>query len=192
MLGIPLGLLYSNAGEWVIHKHVLHGVGRKRDSFWSFHWLEHHRASRLNGFRDADYERPVFENHADENGKVVLNAQGKEALALIATGLAHAPLFPIAPFFTGTVMYALINYYRKHKKSHLDPEWAREHLPWHYDHHMAPNQDANWCVTRPWFDELMGTREPYVGTERERRDRERAARREARREEKRAARERAA
>jgi hypothetical protein len=32
---------------------------------------------------------------------------------------------------------------------------------------MGPNQDANWCVTRPWFDQLMGTRVPYVGTERE-------------------------
>ena len=35
---------------------------------------------------------------------------------------------------------------------------------------MGPNQDANWCVTRPWFDILMGTREPYVGTEREAQD----------------------
>jgi hypothetical protein len=35
---------------------------------------------------------------------------------------------------------------------------------------MAPNQDANWCVTKPWFDQIMGTREPYVGTERERQD----------------------
>ncbi|RYZ84400.1 MAG: hypothetical protein EOO68_31675, partial [Moraxellaceae bacterium] len=27
-----------------------------------------------------------------------------------------------------------------------------------YDHHMNSNQDANWCVTRPWFDYVMGTR----------------------------------
>ena len=60
------------------------------------------------------------------------------------------------------------HYWRVHKKAHEDPAWAREHLPWHYDHHMGPNQDANWCVTRPWFDILMGTREPYVGTELER------------------------
>jgi sterol desaturase/sphingolipid hydroxylase (fatty acid hydroxylase superfamily) len=42
---------------------------------------------------------------------------------------------------------------------------------------MGPNQAANWCVTRPWFDHLMGTREPYVGTERERRDQRRRAKR---------------
>lgn len=170
MIGIPLGLAYANAYEWVVHKYVLHGLGRKRKSVWSFHWLEHHRAVRLNEHRDPDYERSVFGWHA----------QGKEAAALIAGCAAHLPLLPVAPFFTATVVYSAINYYRKHKRSHLDPEWARENLPWHYDHHMAPNQDANWCVTRPWFDHIMGTRIPYVGTPREKEDRERAARRRAR------------
>ena len=59
-------------------------------------------------------------------------------------------------------------------------EWARENLTWHYDHHMGPDQDCNWCVTWPWFDHIMGTREPYVGTEREARDRKRRADRAAR------------
>jgi sterol desaturase/sphingolipid hydroxylase (fatty acid hydroxylase superfamily) len=78
------------------------------------------------------------------------------------------------------VIYGLVDYYRKHKRAHLDPAWAREHLPWHYDHHMAPDQDANWCVTHPFFDHVMGTRKPYLGTERERQDQERATRRKAR------------
>ena len=55
----------------------------------------------------------------------------------------------------------------------MDPEWAREHAPWHYDHHMGPNPEANWCITSPFFDEMMGTREPYLGTEREAADRRR-------------------
>jgi sterol desaturase/sphingolipid hydroxylase (fatty acid hydroxylase superfamily) len=164
MIGIPLGLLAANATEWVVHKHVLHGLGRNKKSFWSFHWHEHHRASRQNGFRDDDYEKPVFGLHA----------QGKEALALAASAVAVAPLFPVAPFLVGTLWYSAANYYRAHKRSHLDPEWAREHLPWHYDHHMGPNQHANWCVTKPWFDLIMGTREVYVGTPREAADRERA------------------
>ena len=79
------------------------------------------------------------------------------------------------------MIYSLINYYRKHKRAHLDPEWAREHLPWHYDHHMGRNQHANWCVSQPWFDWVMGTREKYVGTEDEARDIERNRAREARR-----------
>lgn len=35
-----------------------------------------------------------------------------------------------------------------HRRSHLEPEWAKKRIPWHYDHHMNSNQDANWCVTR--------------------------------------------
>jgi sterol desaturase/sphingolipid hydroxylase (fatty acid hydroxylase superfamily) len=103
------------------------------------------------------------------------HAQGKETLALVALSAAHVPLLPVFPWFTGAVLYSAWNYYRVHKRSHLDPEWARDHLTWHYDHHMGPDPHANWCVTRPWFDRLLGTRKPYAFTEREARDRKRRA-----------------
>ncbi|MBT8495298.1 MAG: sterol desaturase family protein, partial [Deltaproteobacteria bacterium] len=151
-------LAFANASEWVMHKYVLHGLGKNKKSFWSFHWHDHHNNARKNGHLDADYNGSVFQ----------WNGQGKEALALTLTGLAWLPVFPVAPFFVGTIIYSGINYYRKHKRAHLDPEWARQNLPWHYDHHMGPNQNCNWCVTKPWMDELMGTRVPYVGTEAER------------------------
>jgi hypothetical protein len=154
MLTFALGLLYSNAGEWLIHKYVLHGLGRKKTSFWSYHWHEHHRNARRTGHIDPDYQRSVFGWHA----------QGKEALGLAAVALAHLPLLPIAPFFVLAVEWSAMRYYRVHKRAHRDPDWAREHLRWHYDHHMGPNQDANWCVTQPWFDWIMGTREPFLGT----------------------------
>ncbi len=186
MLGIPVGLAYANLSEWVIHKYVLHGLGKKPGSFWSFHWHEHHRASRANGHRDVAYEQSLLGSlltpPAQPGGGLRarvsgLNAQAKEALALTAGAVAIAPLAPVAPFFVGTVWYATVNYYRKHKRAHLDPAWARTNLPWHYDHHMGPDQDANWCVTRPWFDDLLGTRKPYLGTEKAARD---DAKREAR------------
>jgi hypothetical protein len=170
MIGIPLGLVAANASEWLVHKYVLHGLGKNKHSFWSFHWHDHHRAVRQHDHVDPDYQASVLR----------WNGQGKEALALSLTALAVLPLFPIAPFFTGTLLYSTANYYRKHKRSHLDPEWAREHLPWHYDHHMGPNQHANWCVTRPWFDQLMGTRQPYLGTAKAERDKARRAARAAR------------
>ena len=154
MIGIPLGLIYANAGEWFIHKHLLHGLGRNRESFWSFHWHDHHRASRKNGMTDPAYTEM----------KWGWNPRTKEAVALAAVTAAHLPLLPIAPFFTSTVVYSAVNYYRVHKRAHQDPKWARENLPWHYDHHMAPNQDANWCVTRPFFDYVMGSRQEYVGS----------------------------
>jgi sterol desaturase/sphingolipid hydroxylase (fatty acid hydroxylase superfamily) len=165
VLGIPLGMLAANGVEWLVHKHVLHGLGKKRESFWAFHWHEHHRASRQNGHLDPHYSRSVFGWHA----------QGKEAAALVAGGALLLPVLPIAPLFTLTMWGCGVNYWRVHRRAHQDPEWAKEHLPWHYDHHMGPQQDANWCVTKPWFDHIMGTRVPYLGTARERADAARRA-----------------
>jgi sterol desaturase/sphingolipid hydroxylase (fatty acid hydroxylase superfamily) len=170
MIGIPIALAVANASEWLVHKHLLHGLGKNKKSIWAFHWHEHHGLSRRNGMVDPTYDRFPLGRHA----------QGKELLALGSVALATLPLAPIAPFYTATVLYCVGEYYVKHKRSHRDPEWARENLPWHYDHHMGPNQNANWCVVRPWMDDLMGTREPYVGTEREERDRKRRQERLAR------------
>jgi sterol desaturase/sphingolipid hydroxylase (fatty acid hydroxylase superfamily) len=163
MLGLPLGLLYANAGEWLAHKYLLHGLGKRKRSFYAFHFHEHHRESRKHGHVDPSYERSPWG----------WNAQSKEALALAVAAAAHLPLLPAAPFFTGALWWSIAHYYRVHKRSHRDPAWAREHLPWHYDHHMGPDQEANWCVSFPWFDRIMGTRKPYVGTERERAERAR-------------------
>ncbi len=153
MLGIPLGFAYANAMEWLLHRYVLHGARARRGGFYRFHLREHHRNARQNGFRDDSYARSIF----------VEGGQGKEAISLLGTAVLHLPLLPYAPYFTMTVWYCSLRYFRIHKRAHLDPKWAREHLPWHYDHHMGPNPNANWCVTRPWFDMLMGTRKPYCG-----------------------------
>jgi sterol desaturase/sphingolipid hydroxylase (fatty acid hydroxylase superfamily) len=68
----------------------------------------------------------------------------------------------VAPLFVAAVEYSTLYYYWVHRRAHRDPAWARKHLRWHYDHHMGKNQDANWCVTWPWFDYVMGTRERFV------------------------------
>lgn len=166
MIGIAVGWAYAHLGEWAIHRYVLHGAAKKRGHPLSFHFHEHHRASRQNGFQD-----PIYDSHAFK-----WNAAGKEGLGLVLLTAAHLPLLPVAPFFTAAVVASTVQYYRVHKRAHVDPAWAREHTPWHYDHHMAPNQDANYGIRSDWVDRLLGTREPYVGTEREERDR---ARREA-------------
>ena len=154
MIGIPLGLLYANAAEWVLHRRVLHDMGRDKKSFWRYHWW-HHGQARRHGFEDPDYLQSVWG----------WNAKSKEALSLVGAAALHLPLFPVAPFFTATVLFSAWDYYRKHKRAHLDPAWARENLPWHVDHHFHRNPDQNWCVTRPWMDRLMGTSEAWIGTE---------------------------
>lgn len=148
MIGIPIGLLYSNVAEWAIHRYVLHGLGKRKGSMWSFHWREHHSASRKNDMFDEAYTRPTFSG----------GPQTREAVALLALAAAHLPALPVAPFFVGTVLYRTWRYHRVHRRAHLDSHWAKTNLPWHYDHHMGKDQDTNWCVTNPFFDTVMGTR----------------------------------
>lgn len=163
MFGFVAGMITGNAVEWVAHKYILHGRGKKRSSFWSFHFHEHHRASRQHQMVDEHYHHSVLQ----------WNAQGKEVIALVGGAALAIPLAPLAPGFVAGLWTHGAVYYVVHKKAHLDEEWGRKWLAWHYDHHMGPNQDCNWCVTYPLFDWIMGTRVPYKGTEKERVDRQR-------------------
>ena len=152
MIGIPLGLLVANAGEWLIHKHILHGLGSDRKNFWSFHWHDHHNKARKHQMVDDQYTSTLF----------AWAPQTKELVAVAGLMAAHAPLFPLMPFYVSTIWYSSVKYYRVHKRAHLDAEWAKEHLPWHYDHHMGKDQNSNWCVTHPFFDHVLGTRKRYA------------------------------
>ena len=170
MIGVITGLITANAFEWYFHKEVLHGQGKKKNNFWRFHWAVHHKTVLKENFRDSDYEHGIMD---------AWDPQSKEVAALAVAAVAVSPLFWVAPGFTSALWFSQYNYYRVHKKSHLDPEWAYNYLPWHYDHHMAPDQDKNWCVTFPLWDYVMGTRIPYKGTAREKLDIERRMRKAA-------------
>lgn len=39
-----VGLLVANAGEWCMHRYLLHYYGKRAGSFWAYHWEEHHYA----------------------------------------------------------------------------------------------------------------------------------------------------
>lgn len=153
MIGFPVALLMVNGFEWYAHKYVLHGVPRKGQPRYSpipksmkSHWA-HHKLVRTTGYHDEGYNEGL-KNWRTRN----------EVNSLLALAAATTLVAPVAPFFTLGTYYGAARYFYVHRKSHLDPEWGRKNLPWHYDHHMNSNQDANWCVTRPWFDYIMGTR----------------------------------
>ena len=152
LVGIPLGLAYANLVEWLLHKYLLHGVGSDRESAWSFHWHDHHRASRKAQMFDPQYVNPLL---------TWGSPQLKELLSVSAITLAHVPLIFVFPAFGLAVVYSGVRYYFVHRRAHMDPERARVHLPWHGDHHLGRDQNANWCATAPWFDVLMGTRVVY-------------------------------
>lgn len=152
--GFIAGLVVANAFEWVAHKYVLHGTHRVAQPRFSpvpksmkSHW-EHHREVRKTDFNDAGYVEGIA-NWRTRN----------EIGSLAVTVAIFAPLFyPISKGMSAAVLYSAVNYYYVHRRAHLEPEWAKRKIPWHYDHHMNANQDANWCVTKPWFDYILGTR----------------------------------
>lgn len=158
-LGFAVGLVASNAFEWAVHKHVLHGLGANKKSFWGFHWHEHHKNVRKSGGFDEMYLRPMEETPSKR----------KEVLGVVSGALLSTPLLAVAPGFVLASWASAGAYYYVHRKSHVDPAWGRKYVPWHVDHHLGPDQHKNWCVTYPLFDWVMGTREPFVGTEREQR-----------------------
>ncbi len=148
MIGFPIAVITANAFEWYAHKVWLHEFPSKHRNSPFFTHIRHHKRSRLNEFHDEGYRNSMWKDQEMFNEKV----------ALLALAGATTVLLPVAPFFVAGTYYSAWNYWSVHKKCHLDPEYARSRIPWHYDHHMNASQDTNWCVTRPWFDYVMGTR----------------------------------
>ena len=154
LLWIPAGLFFANLIEWVFHRFILHGLGKRKNSWWAFHWSHHSTARKYNYF-DADYSAEPWSS----------KAMGRETLALgVGAVLVGFLFWQVSIILTLTLWYSIANYYRVHRRSHLDTEWARVNLPWHWDHHMGKNQNANWCITKPWCDNLFGTRIEYPET----------------------------
>lgn len=143
-----LGLLVANAGEWSIHKYILHGLGKDKNSIWAYHWREHHEICFKNAMIDEGYRHVSLK----------WNSQSKEWAFMLLAVLSQLPFIDIAFWYVMGVYLSIAVYYYLHRKSHTEPNWARQYLPWHYDHHLGSVPDANWCITYPLFDYLMGTR----------------------------------
>ncbi|OTG69427.1 hypothetical protein B9T25_02290 [Acinetobacter sp. ANC 4470] len=152
--GFLVGLVVANGFEWVAHKYILHGTHRSGKPRYSpvpdsmkSHW-EHHREVRKTTFHDHGYVEGIS-NWRTKNEII--------SLAVVA-GAASVLFYPISKGMAAAAVYSACNYYYIHRRAHLEPDWAMKKIPWHYDHHMNSNQDANWCVTKPWFDYILGTR----------------------------------
>ena len=140
------GLLYSNFMEWLLHKVVLHGWGKDKRSFWSSHF-RHHKACTFSKNFDKDYVALGRGNFTELKSLLLLN-------------LIHLPVILISPaFYSGALLGGLL-YFTCHRKCHVDVNWGKKYMPWHYAHHMKWSS-SNWCVTYPLFDILLGTYKPY-------------------------------
>ena len=149
LLIIFLAFIYGNIIEWILHRYILHGLGKNKKSLFNFHWHSHHKLCRKNNFYDSTYE--------NSSNTIAF----KEKLSLCLLVATHIPVYFISPTFFITLALYAVYYYRTHKRMHLDTQWGRKHFSWHYDHHMGRDQDKNWGVTHQWVDRLMGTRKTW-------------------------------
>ena len=150
-LSIPLAIMYSHIIEWVLHKYLLHGVGIRKDSIFSFHWHSHHKNCRKNEGLDPNYDD--WYRHF---------SVWKEIVGLTLLLAIHVILAFYSPFFFITLVFCSVRYFYIHRKAHLDVEWAKKNVPWHYEHHMGKDQNANWGVTTDWVDRAAKTRKHYL------------------------------
>jgi len=140
-------LFVANAGEWAMHRYLLHGLGKHPDSIWAYHLYEHHLISRKLNMLDPGYQEwPKF-----------WNSQAKELCVLVGILLLNVPFFWWFNGYAWGMYFAVISYYLVHRKAHNDISWAKKYLPWHYRHHTS-NSNTDWCVSYPLFDYLMDTR----------------------------------
>ncbi len=119
------------------------------------HFGGHHKLSRMHGMRDKSYDNIYAKTSLFEFASLLFGA------------IIHLPILYYFPFAYITLLAGTANYYYIHRKSHMDVNWARDNVPWHYDHHMAPNQHANWGVRLPIIDWIFGTRIEYKNTKKE-------------------------
>lgn len=152
--GFIAGLVVANGFEWFAHKYILHGIHRKGQSRYSpvpdsmrSHW-EHHREVRKTDFLDHGYV----------DGLKNWRTRNEVGSLVVVASVFGLVFYPFSKGMTLATLYSAGNYYYIHRRAHLEPDWAMKKIPWHYDHHMNSNQDANWCVTKPWFDYVLGTR----------------------------------
>ena len=149
LLIIFLAFIYGNIMEYVMHRYILHGLGKNKRSPFNFHWHSHHKTCRKNNFYDSYYENP--------DGFI----KSKEKLGLVLLATLHIPIYFVSPTFFVAIGFYAVYYYTTHKRMHLDTQWGRERFPWHYDHHMGRDQDKNWGVTHQWVDKLVGSRKTW-------------------------------
>ena len=142
---VLIGIITASFTEWTLHKHVLHELGKKKVSIFSFHWGVHHAQARRNGFKDS-------------------KISGRELFGVLSLCALTFPIWFILPYMYYTMAFHAIVYFVGHNLAHKYPIMAKKVISWHYDHHMGKNQNMNWCVVHPLADLIMKTRRKYEYT----------------------------
>ncbi len=137
-----LATFYSLVFEYIAHKYILHNYKQFKFAFRN-HFKKHHGVSRKNNMYDPGYENVISSYF--------------EIISLSIISLLHLPLLWVSPVFYSALLLNCAHYYFVHRRSHIDTDWGKQNLPWHFAHHMGKNQNLNWGVRSPIIDKLMGT-----------------------------------
>ncbi len=92
-----LGLLYANAGEWLMHKYILHGLGGNPRSFWAYHLHEHHAVCTQYAMVDPGYKTPDLATWNTQSKEL------KELVVLLGIITLHLPLLFMMPGLASTL-----------------------------------------------------------------------------------------
>ena len=138
-VAVLVGILYANIVEYLVHKHLFHGLGKKASSIFAFHLRGHHLVSRRDGFVDMRISKNEF-------------------FGMPIAVLFHSPLLFLSPVFFWTITSYAVLFIAIHNMLHKKPRLAKKYFWWHWNHHMG-NQNKSWGVVLPITDLLMGTLE---------------------------------
>ena len=151
------GFLIGSLVEWLAHRYLLHNL--KLRSISHAHFRIHHKNTRHNDGYDSDYESIIPKGYDHGWSEIIF--------LLIAVTLA-LPLIYVSFWLWFALLIHAFSYYWLHRKFHLQPQWGKRWMPWHWDHHMIGNQNSNWGVTNPIFDWVFSTRVKQNGNKRQR------------------------
>ena len=132
-----VGFIHGSLIEYLVHRYLFHGLGKKKDSIFAYHLRDHHLVSRRNDFIDN-------------------KLSAHEAIGVVFLVALHVPAFFLSLYlFAGIAFYALL-FVVLHNTMHKTPGLAKKYFWWHWNHHMK-NQNKSWNVVLPIFDLLTGT-----------------------------------
>ena len=135
MIYFLIGLIYVNFLEWVLHRFVLHGLGKSRSSRFNFHIVHHYVSSVC---------------HMEDSPSLL------EAFYMTLVTFMHVWMIYISVWLYAGALAGGTLYWVVHSLVHTYPKLMYPYFPWHYSHHTwYPNH--NWCVTYPLFDIIFRT-----------------------------------
>ena len=144
-----VAFVMTSLTELISHKYILHGLGKKKGSWFSYH-INHHRVVRKD-YIDPDYKAGFFKS----------SPYRREVLSLFLLFMSNISLLWVWPMLFYWLAFFTVAYFWGHSKSHTNPKWGMKYMRWHYDHHRF-HEEGNWGVTSCFIDYVLGTR--YKGT----------------------------